>query len=154
VEQGLSKRCACEMENLWEIAHISAVSDPQCVSGLRHEIMEFFNASAFPQPDLADLETAIGEACTNALKHGSPRGDLDEVRAKCMRNRHTLIVEISDNGCGFDPERAPAPPPDKLFEGGMGVFIMKALTDTVEFEFRHGTTVRLVKHLRQTPESN
>ena len=36
----------------------------------------------------------------------------------------------------------------------MGVFLMKALTDKVEFEFRHGTTVRLVKNLRRISENN
>lgn len=145
-------RCACQVEPLWEIAYMNAASTPRRVSGLRCEIMEFFAASSVPQPDLADLETAVGEACANALKHGSPRGDLDEVRAKCMKNGRTLIVEISDNGCGFDPEGMPSPSPERMLEGGMGVFLMKALTDNVEFEFRHGTTVRLVKSLH--PENN
>lgn len=153
MEQELSKGCACQVESPWEIACMSATSNPQYVGGLRHEIMEFLSVSSFPKQDLDDLETAVGEACANALKHGSPRGDLDEVRAKCMKNQHTLAVEISDNGHGFDPEEIPLPAPDKLLDGGMGVFLMKALTDIVEFEFRHGTTVRLVKNLRRIPDN-
>lgn len=154
MEQGLSKKCACQIESLWEIAYMNAVSAPHLVGSLRHEIMEFFASSSFPQPDLAEMETAVGEACANALKHGSPKGDLDEVRAKCMKNQHTLIVEISDNGYGFDHEDVPLPSPEMMIEGGMGVFLMKALTDSVEFEFKHGTTVRLVKNLRRIPENN
>lgn len=133
---------------------MNAVSTPQLVGGLRCEIMDFLSASPFPEQDLSDMETAVGEACSNALKHGSPRGDLDEVRVKCMKNRNTLIVEISDNGYGFDPDGTPLPAPDMLLERGMGVFLMKALTDSVEFQFRHGTTVRLVKNLRRIPENN
>ena len=138
-----------QAESDWETAHISAPSRPGAAAILRHQVMEFLKSSPFSSEELADVELAVGEASSNALKYGSPKGELDEVTVKCMKNEHTLIVEISDNGGGFDPEAVSPLTPDGLAEGGMGIFLMRALMDTVEFEFRSGTTVRLTKRRRR-----
>jgi anti-sigma regulatory factor (Ser/Thr protein kinase) len=57
-----------------------------------------------------------------------------------------LPAEMSDSGQGFDPARVPMTCIEFVVEDGMGVFLMRALVDSVEFEFAAGTTVRLVKH--------
>ncbi len=57
-------------------------------------------------------------------------------------------MEISDNGSGFDPQLVVPPKPEELRESGMGIMLMRKLMDSVEFQFGHGTTVRLVKHIR------
>lgn len=111
--------------------------------------MEFLTPSPFTPDELSGVEVAVGEACLNALQHGSPRGALDEVRVKCMWNDRALVVEVSDNGCGFDPGLVRQPTVNnlkELREGGMGILLMRGLMDSVEFEFGIGTTVRLTKH--------
>ena len=125
---------------------MSARSTPDRMRDLRERVMQFLSLSPFSPDELSGLEIAIGEACTNAMRHGSPRGECDEVKVKCMRNDHTLIVEISDNGCGFDPHVARPLVCEDLRESGMGLQLMRGLVDSVEFEFEIGTTVRLVKH--------
>lgn len=149
VEEGSAGVCAVADEPIWETAQMSVAAVPNLAAGLRRQVMSFLNySSPFSSEELADVEMAVGEACANALKHGSPRGELDEVRVKCMRNERTLIVEISDDGYGFDPDSVLPPTSDRLGEGGMGIFLMRTLMDSVEFEFGLGTTVRLVKHRR------
>ena len=111
--------------------------------------MEFLSSSPLSLEEAADLELAVGEACANALRHGSPRGELDEIRIRCMRSGRALIVEVSDNGCGFDPDSVPAPVLGDFGESGMGIFLMRTLVDSVEFKFGAGTTVRLVKRCHQ-----
>ena len=59
-----------------------------------------------------------------------------------------MVVEISDCGCGFDPELVTPPKPGELAESGMGIMLMRGSMDVVEFEFGRGTTVRMVKHCR------
>jgi len=56
-----------------------------------------------------------------------------------------LIVEVSDNGYGFDPDSVPLPMFSGLSEGGMGIFLMRTLVDSVEFRFGAGTIVQLIK---------
>ncbi len=142
---------AVGVETPWETVHVSVASLPEQAAKLRRQLREFLSSSALSSEELADVEIAVGEAFANALKHGSPRGELDEVLIKCRRNERTVVVEVHDNGCGFDADSVLSVAPNRPREGGMGIFLMKALMDSVEFEFGTGTTVRLVKHCRQNP---
>ena len=137
-----------DSETIYQVEHLSAFSTPERVRDLRQQVMRFLSLSPFSPDDLTSVEIAIGEACTNAMRHGSPRGADDEIRVKCMRNDHTLVVEITDCGCGFDPRVTLPLLCDELREDGMGLLLMRGLVDSVEFEFEAGTTVRLVKHRR------
>jgi serine/threonine-protein kinase RsbW len=49
---------------------------------------------------IADLLLAVTEACTNVLRHSGP-GFRYEVTA--MVGRHSCVLEVVDNGRGFDP---------------------------------------------------
>ena len=139
-----------QADPVWETAHFNVFSHQNAVCTLRRQIMEFLNqpSSLFTPEELADVELAVGEACTNAYKHGSPNGELDEVRVTCMKNERTLILEVSDNGCGFDPNSLTTPDLGNMKEGGIGIFLIRTLVDSVEFDFSKGTTVRMTKHHR------
>ena len=54
---------------------------------------------------VADLLLAVTEACTNVLRHSGP-GRRYEVVASVGRNR--CVLEVVDNGRGFDPASLPA----------------------------------------------
>ena len=137
--------CLDKAESIWETAYMSAPSHPENVRELRRRVMEFLNVSQLSLEEAADLKLAVGKACANALRHGSPRGELDEIRVKCVRSERALIVEVSDNGYGFDPDSVPLPMFSGLSEGGMGIFLMRTLVDSVEFRFGAGTIVQLIK---------
>ncbi|MHB0913174.1 MAG: ATP-binding protein [Armatimonadota bacterium] len=130
----------------WETKYITFPSLPSVLASVRHKIIEFARAVPFPKQELYDLEIAIGEACSNAVRHGTPGGG--EIRVACKRNERTFVVEISDCGEGFDPTALSQPDPNQMKEGGMGIYLMHMLMDAVEFDFDGGTTVRLVKHCR------
>lgn len=149
MEQQSTGVSTAQAERIWETAYMYGTSRPSTVRMLRRQVMEFLNSSSFSREELDDVELAVGEACTNALRHGSPRGERDEIRVKCMKSEHTLVVEISDNGCGFHPNTLSSPSPHSLTENGVGILLMRTLMDSVEFEFGAGTTVRLVKRRRR-----
>ncbi len=131
-------------------AFFRAPSTPGAITELRQRIVAFMSTPSLSSQELTDLALAIGEACTNAMRHGSPRGSLDEVVVKCVKEPHRLVVEISDSGYGFDPAAVPMPSAEQLKEGGMGIFLMRTCVDKVEFGFGPGTTVRLVKYCRSS----
>ena len=55
-------------------------------------------------PDRAlQLYRILQEACTNALKHGSPK----RIAVKLARSENGIELSVSDDGGGFDPARAP-----------------------------------------------
>jgi anti-sigma regulatory factor (Ser/Thr protein kinase) len=127
---------------------------PIAIKAMRQHVMQFFRG--FPE-SLGEIELAVGEACTNAVKYGSPAGANDTIQVKCTKDEHALVIEVSDSGPGFDPA-ALTPPCDELSESGMGIRLMRCMMDEVEFKFGYGTTVRMVKYrchkseaLAQTP---
>ena len=54
-----------------------------------------------------------------------------------------LAVEVGDAGSGFDPGSGPGDGDDELEEGGLGIAIIRALTDEVEIGEREGGGSRL-----------
>ena len=102
------------------------------------------------QEVLGDLKLALTEACTNSVRHAYGEGDgLVEIVYELHDDR--LVVEVSDQGEGFEPP-AGSPGPagqEELAEGGLGIAIIEALSD--EFEIREGerggSRLRFVKRL-------
>ena len=91
---------------------------------------------------LHDLKLALTEACTNSVKHayGENGGSVDIVY-ELLADR--LAVEVGDAGTGFDPGSGRGDSDDELEEGGLGIAIIRALTDEVEIGEREGGGSRL-----------
>jgi serine/threonine-protein kinase RsbW len=97
---------------------------------------------------LHDLKLALTEACTNSVKHAyhnEARGSVDIVY-ELRPDR--LEVEVEDAGTGFELGRADGDG-EELEEGGLGIAIIRALTDEVEIAEREGggSRLRFVKRL-------
>ena len=99
---------------------------------------------------LGDLKLAVTEACTNSVRHGYNDGEgTVEVVYELLSDR--LVVEVADDGPGFDAA-GDRPLGDGLAEGGLGIAIIRALSD--EFEAGKqadgtGSRLRFVKFLEQ-----
>ena len=97
-----------------------------------------------------DLKVAVSEACTNAIEAHDAAGSSERVLVRCRAGSDTLEVCVEDRGHGFDPAQLPDHPPvtdpDRLkFERGLGIPLIKALVDEVEFNpTDEGTAVRLI----------
>jgi len=115
---------------------------------LRRHAVDFASRCPFSEECLADIELAVGEACSNAIRHGSPRDGLDFVTLRCTRTDSAVLFEISDSGPGFDPHITRELPVENLDQGNLGIFVMRKLMDSVEFRFNGGTTVRLLKRCK------
>ena len=98
---------------------------------------------------LSDLKLALTEACTNAVQHAYD-GEQGTVEISYHLYPDRIVVEVSDNGEGFSPPpEAAASDEDLLTEGGLGIAIIRALSDELEIGGRAGggSTLRFVKRL-------
>ena len=99
-----------------------------------------------------DLKIAVSEACTNAIEAHDALETEERVTIECRADHDSLEVLIEDRGTGFDvsnlPEHPPVTDPDRLnFERGLGIPLIRALVDDVEFSSSaQGTAVKLVMH--------
>ena len=97
-----------------------------------------------------DLKLAVSEACTNAIEAHSAIAIDERVVVRCWIDEAGLEVRICDRGAGFDPAELPDHPPVTdparlKFERGLGIPLIRALVDEVEFSSSGtGTEVRMV----------
>jgi serine/threonine-protein kinase RsbW len=86
--------------------------------------------------EVADLKLAITEAASNSVRHAYSDGaGTVEVLYDLQPDR--LVIEVSDDGEGFDYDRRPpADLEDELTEGGLGIAIIRTIAD--EFELGRG----------------
>jgi len=93
-----------------------------------------------------NVPVALTEAISNAILRGN-RGDVEkEVRVFARVDGDGLILEVADEGNGFDLEDCTidASSPDNLErEDGRGLFLMRSLMDRVERFNDGGNVVRL-----------
>jgi anti-sigma regulatory factor (Ser/Thr protein kinase) len=109
----------------------------------RRSLVAHLAVYGFPAGDLADIETAVGEALANAAEHGHRAETGFEVRVHVENDR--LVIEVEDEGAGFR-SAPPGPLPAHDAPRGFGIYLMRHLMDDVAFDER-GTCVRLTKRL-------
>ena len=99
---------------------------------------------------LADLKLALTEAASNSVRHaysGNDQSGVVEISYEVHRDR--LVIEVTDEGAGFDPAESKGPPED-LSEGGLGIAIIRAIADEVEIGTQpggRGSRLRFEKEL-------
>lgn len=98
-----------------------------------------------PRSEADDLILAFGEALSNAIQHGSPRGRRSQVHILFCRDPGRIAFEITDEGPGFDPALVPEPAPGTPQEGGWGCFMIRRTTAARWTRTPAGMQVRLEK---------
>jgi serine/threonine-protein kinase RsbW len=104
------------------------------------------------QQSIDDVTLALTEACANVVKHAG--GRRYQVRMSIEDDR--CVIEVIDNGAGFDPDAVPEPDPVDLLSDGHGLLLMSSLVDQLAFTPREGSTgtvVCLEKRLDLDPGS-
>ena len=97
-----------------------------------------------------NVPVALTEALSNAILRGNLEDTTKEVRVRARIDDATLVVEVEDEGTGFDLEACMVDPnlDGNLFrEDGRGLFLMCSLMDRVERVLAHEhNVVRLTLH--------
>jgi serine/threonine-protein kinase RsbW len=86
---------------------------------------------------LADLKLALTEAASNSVRHAYGDKDAGVVDISYQLFSDRLVIEVTDEGEGFDPAEAEGSVAE-LSEGGLGIAIIRAIADDVEFGVQPG----------------
>jgi serine/threonine-protein kinase RsbW len=86
---------------------------------------------------LADLKLALTEAASNSVRHAYGDQDPGVVEISYELFSDKLVIEVTDEGEGFDPLAAVVTG-DELSEGGLGIAIIRAIADEVEIGAQPG----------------
>lgn len=130
---------------LWD-RELAMAADVNELSAVRERVCHIVEPLGFPQSALFDIKVALGEALANAIRHGLPSDGEADVRVHVIAFDDRVIIEVMDNGTGFDGTHTGNE--DLYAPNGRGIMFMRALMDRVEFEQSPlgGTLVRLTKH--------
>lgn len=86
-----------------------------------------------------EVQMAVDEACTNIIEHGYAGDETGKIEIRCRQTDDKCTIEIRDFGRTFDPEAVPEPdieaPLAERPVGGLGLYFMRQLMDSVEFQF-------------------
>src|SRR5918993_566693 len=104
---------------------------------------EYISLSRLPRPGLSRVggfsgetlaapKLALTEACSNSVRHAYEDGEGHvDISFELLEDR--LIVEVADDGTGFEPgEIAGNGGDEELSEGGLGIAIIRSIADEVE----------------------
>jgi serine/threonine-protein kinase RsbW len=86
---------------------------------------------------LADLKLALTEAASNSVRHAYGDKDAGVVDISYQLFSDRLVIEVTDEGEGFDPAEKVGNAAE-LSEGGLGIAIIRAIADDVEFGAQPG----------------
>ncbi|MCK4267922.1 MAG: ATP-binding protein [Actinomycetia bacterium] len=116
------------------------------LAGVRSHVGEIAEACGFSKQSVYDIKVAVGEAVANAVEHGSPKGEINNVVIDFKCDKTDLTITVVDEGIF---KRTIPGPSDMDNYRGHGILIMLALMDKVTInESAHGTSVLLAKCYR------
>lgn len=94
-----------------------------------------------------NVPVALTEAISNAILRGNGNARDKRVRVRAVVSDEALVLEVADEGGGFDLEACTVDPTSAENierEDGRGLFLMRSLMDRVErFNDADGNVVRL-----------
>jgi serine/threonine-protein kinase RsbW len=113
---------------------------PQNVALVRQALSGLAAAVGIDEALLADVKTAVSEACNNVVLHAYPDGQ-GPLEVYVCPDGTLLEVVVGDQGEGIQPQTAA---PDAAMHG-VGLSLIQALTERVEFGggLGEGTEVRM-----------
>ncbi len=111
---------------------------PATVGIARDRVARFARRRGFSQDRAFDIGLAVGEACANAVMHGSTCDSWYRVEARGCGE--SITITVADPGVEMAPQLARDP--DRV--GGLGLFLMRNLMDRVLLDMSpRGTRVTM-----------
>jgi serine/threonine-protein kinase RsbW len=122
-------------------------TDLQAARSFAEEFLGKVAAKGFGDGDLFAVRLALEEALINAIKHGNGSDPDKFVTVATDVDGEAVVITVTDEGGGFDPDHLPDPTADENLEkpSGRGIMLMRVYMDEVSFNDQ-GNQVRMVKH--------
>lgn len=99
-------------------------------------LRRIFDRMQFPEESFNKVLLCVSEAVINSIEHGNRhhQGKYVNVFVNCYEN--DLIVEVKDEGEGFDYKEISDPTSDENIrnERGRGIFIIRSLSNELMFK--------------------
>jgi len=132
---------------------IEIVASIDELSKVESAIEQLYEDGTLTEVNYGNVIVASTEAALNAINHGAKGDARMKVKFQLEVLEKEIVIVVEDSGIGFDYNNLPDPTdPVNIEKGsGRGIFIMKNLSDSLEFE-NNGAKV-IMKFLLTAPVS-
>lgn len=136
--------------------HLRFPARPEYIQPLRalaEKLLHVWIPEGAESPEAFEILLALQEAVTNVIRHAyQNRGGV--IEAEIRYRDGEVEFELRDWGLPFDPAKVPLPNFDCPSPGGYGVFIIKKVTDRMEFRRDGDMNIsQLMKRLPGAPKT-
>ena len=129
------------------IVELRIPSKAEWVAVARLAVAAVANRLNFSIEDIEDVKLAVAEACTNCIQHASGS---DQIEITCETESEGLTVRVRDFGHGTRADNIKSRRMDEPRVGGLGVFLIRSLMDSVDYDVNpdSGTNLVMVKKVQ------
>ncbi len=131
---------------------ITIPSRTERLNDVRQFVAQAARVCGFTDADVNNIMLAVDEACTNIIKHAYNYAPDESIEVNVRMHGGEFEIVIADRGKNFNPDSVP--PPDmkeymsQYRRGGLGLYLMKKIMDTVDFQFKANRNIlRMTKQL-------
>lgn len=133
--------------NNWLWSYVETIpSDTGEGQRLIKELLTQLELAQWASHDSFGIHLAAEEAIVNAIKHGNKQDPNKSVHVDMKVGKQEVMIHITDEGPGFNPEAVPDPTLDENLDipSGRGVMLIKAYMTDVQYN-EQGNSVRMTK---------
>ncbi len=134
---------------------LSLSTDVRAIEAAVETVVDRSLAAGFDDDDRLrlNLRVSLSEALANAMLNGNRTDPEKTVRVDARLGPGRIVIRVTDEGGGFDPDDLPDPtlPEYRSHGRGRGIFLIRHLMDAVEFNDR-GNSITMVLE-RGDPET-
>ena len=132
--------CMCEVEK--ELHLVNELSEIAKLPLLVGELASEFN---FSEEQVFNFNLVLEEAVTNVVMYAYPEGKSGSIDLVAKCDGKSVMFVVSDSGKPFDPTLVPDAdvtlPAEERRVGGLGIFLIRQIMDSVEYRRNGGMNV-------------
>ena len=131
---------------------ISITNDLQHIENVNDWVEEVCHKLSMSESNTSSMKLAVEEAVVNVINYAYPAGETGDISIEATATAMALKFKITDSGVSFAPTDAPDVDTSLSAEerriGGLGIFLVRQLMDTINYERIDGKNVLTLTKLR------
>jgi len=139
--------------------HLTIPAQAEYIDIVRLTLYGVTNKAGFSYEEIEDMKVAVSEACTNVVLHAYDFQHSGQIHVTFQIDNDYICISVRDSGSSFHYEQTVSKSAalhnqslDNITPGGLGIYMMHALMDSVEFRTDLGTEVILTKRISRKEE--
>ena len=116
-----------------EPIQMSVLSHPKSLKRIRSLMADITSKTGLSKEDAGSIILAVDEACSNIIRHSYENDYNRKIDIAVILETNSLTISIIDDGIKFDINSIEPRDTSLLKPGGLGIYIIKQVMDTVEY---------------------